>query len=84
VRSSYEGSFGAVVNWLPRICSLMVLTIFIAWLALAALAVFFVYCCSRVSNGAPPAPADDDFMAQPRQLDTAAVSQPRRGDLYRA
>jgi hypothetical protein len=82
VRSSYEGSFGAVVNWLPRVCSLMVLTIFIAWLALAALAVFFVYCCSRVSNGAPP--ADDDFTAQPRQVDAAAVSQPRRGDLYRA
>jgi hypothetical protein len=29
----------------------MVLTIFVVWLVLAALAVFFMYCCSRVSEG---------------------------------
>ncbi len=29
----------------------MVLDILLIWLALAALAVLFMYCCSRVSNG---------------------------------
>jgi len=62
----------------------MVLTIFIVWLALAALAVFFVYCCSRVSNGATRALTDDDFAVQPPVPETATVPNPRLGDLYRA
>ena len=44
---------------------LMVLTILLGWLALGALAVFFVYCCSRVSNGERRELTDDDFASQP-------------------
>ena len=44
---------------------LMVLTILMGWLALGALAVFFVYCCSRVSNGERNELANDDFVAEP-------------------
>jgi len=43
----------------------MVLTILIGWLALAVLAAFFVYCCSRVSNGERHELSDDDFPAEP-------------------
>jgi hypothetical protein len=41
----------------------MVLTILIAWIALGALAVLFMYCCSRVSNGPRRGLMDDDFTA---------------------
>ena len=43
----------------------MVLTILMGWLALAVLAAFFVYCCSRVSNGERRELGDDDFPAGP-------------------
>ena len=45
----------------------MVLTILLAWLALAAIAALFVYCCSVVSNGARRELVDDDFAAEPRR-----------------
>jgi hypothetical protein len=53
----------------------MVLMIFLAWIALGALAVLFVYCCSRVSNG-PRDLADDDWtspLAEP--VDTARSTE---------
>ena len=65
----------------------MLLTIFIAWLALAALAVFFMYCCSRVSNGATPAltdETDDDFAGPPPGPVTGTGTEPRFGKLYNA
>ena len=43
----------------------MILTILMGWLALGALAVFFVYCCSCVSNGERRELSDDDFPAEP-------------------
>jgi hypothetical protein len=42
----------------------MVLTIFVVWLILAALAAFFVYCCSRVSNGPRQERRGDEFEAE--------------------
>ena len=78
-RQSYDDRTLAVLDSI-----LMVLTILLGWLALGALAVFFVYCCSRVSNGATRALTDDDFAAQPPGPETATVPDPRLGDLYRA
>jgi len=59
-RPSYRESVLAVLDSV-----LMVLTILMGWLALAALAVFFIYCCSRVSNGERRELSDDDFAAEP-------------------
>ena len=59
-RPSYEESVLGVLDSV-----LMVLTILIGWLALAALAVFFVSCCSRVSNGERRELSDDDFPVEP-------------------
>ena len=42
----------------------MILTILMGWLALGALAVFFVYCCSCVSNGERRDLNDGDFAAE--------------------
>jgi hypothetical protein len=50
----------------------MVLTILIGWVALAALAALFLYCCSRVSNGERRVLTDDDFAAEPLGPVTAA------------
>ena len=43
----------------------MVLHILIAWIALGAVAVLFMYCCSRVSNGPREVLDDDDFSTGP-------------------
>ena len=59
-RSSYEGSPSTILDSV-----LMVLTILMAWLGLAVLAAFFVYCCSRVSNGERREPSDDDIAPEP-------------------
>ena len=67
-RESYDNSALAVLNSV-----FMVLTILIGWLALAALATLFVYCCSCVSNGKRSELTDDDFAAEsPAPLDTGA------------
>jgi hypothetical protein len=42
----------------------MVLTIFVVWLVLAAAAAFFVYCCSRVSDGATRDRVDNDLAVE--------------------
>jgi hypothetical protein len=60
---SYDDSVLAILDSVLGSGVFMVLTILIGWLALAALAVFFVYCCSRVSNGERRELSDDDFAA---------------------
>jgi hypothetical protein len=42
----------------------VVLTIILIWIALCAVAVFFVYCCSRVSNGPGRELTEDEFRAE--------------------
>ncbi len=55
----------------------MVLTIFIAWMALGVLAVLFNYCCSLVSNGPERTLEDDDFTPEP----PSPARPARSGDL---
>jgi len=64
-RPSYDDSAVAVVDSMLGSGVFMVLTILIGWLALAALAAFFIYCCSFVSNGKRRELTDDDFAAEP-------------------
>jgi hypothetical protein len=42
---------------------MVLLIVLLTWVALCAAAVFFVYCCSRVSNGPTREFMDDDFPA---------------------
>jgi hypothetical protein len=58
----------------------MVLTILIAWIALGALAVFFVYCCSRVSNGPRRELADDEYTDDPASASAARSAEARLRD----
>lgn len=55
----------------------MILTIFVVWLALAALAAFFLYCCSRVSNG-PIRERDNDEFATEAPLYLTATTLAER------
>ena len=55
----------------------MVLTIIILWLALGALAVFFIYCCSCVSNGPDRAFTDDAEAGTPLAVRLRIMSQTR-------
>ena len=55
----------------------MVLKILITWIALGALAVLFMYCCSRVSNGPRGDLGDDDFAADsPEPMNTPGSAEP--------
>jgi hypothetical protein len=55
----------------------MILTVFILWVALGALAVFFVYCCSRVSNGSERDLRNDDLEERAPEPEALAVARQR-------
>ena len=45
----------------------MILEILLAWIGLGALAVLFLYCCSRVSNGPRPEQTENDTVLGDRR-----------------
>jgi hypothetical protein len=61
----------------------MVLDILLVWMALAALAVLFMYCCSRVSNGPRRDLTVDELVTEVFHRGDAA-STGVRGRVYRA
>jgi len=49
----------------------MILTLLLAWPALAALGVLFMYCCGTVSDGARGGSMDEEALARYRTLRSA-------------
>jgi hypothetical protein len=60
----------------------MVLKIFVIWMALGVLAVLFVYCCSRVSNGRERELTDDEYEFDPEAVDAMTSNEARLRDGY--
>jgi len=56
----------------------MILTIFVVWLVLAALAALFVYCCSVVSNGPRQELRRDEFPADALTYFTTSTGREHR------
>ena len=63
-QSSYDDDDPTLIDSVRGSQFPMILTVFLIWLALAALAVFFMYCCSRVSNGRRRTSRNDESAAE--------------------